>query len=94
MSSYLWLKEEKSIKVIPQGFNFDDIRLAEYQRNPIPTFGYAGLFYSDIRNPKNLFEFLCSLDFDFVLSSILIYPVLTAILVWNHMSGSWVLSWN
>ena len=65
MSSYLWLKEEKSIKVIPQGFNFDDIRLAEYQRNPIPTFGYAGLFYSDIRSPKNLFEFLCSLDFDF-----------------------------
>ena len=65
VSSYLWLKEEKSIKVIPQGFNFDDIRLAEYQRNPIPTFGYAGLFYSDIRNPKNLFEFLCSLDFDF-----------------------------
>lgn len=49
VSSYLWLKEEKSIKVIPQGFNFDDIRLAEYQRNPIPTFGYAGLFYSDIR---------------------------------------------
>lgn len=63
--SYLWLKDKDNIKVIPQGFNYDEVRLVEYHKNLIPTFGYAGLFYSDIRNPANLFEFLCSLDFDF-----------------------------
>ncbi len=65
ISSYLWLKDRADIRVIPQGFNYAEVRLAEYRRNPVPTFGYAGLFYSDIRNPANFFEFLCSLDFDF-----------------------------
>lgn len=65
VASYLWLKDKSAIKVIPQGFNFSEVKQAIYQENKIPTFGYAGLFYSDIRNPCDFFEFLCCLDFDF-----------------------------
>lgn len=57
--------EEEKIKEIPQGFNFDKIEVQEYKKNEVVTFGYAGIFYKDIRNPEMFFEFLCSLDFNF-----------------------------
>lgn len=65
LNSYTWLKERNKIKVIPQGFNFEEIRLGEYSPNEQITFAYAGLFYSDIRNPKSFLNFLCECDFDF-----------------------------
>lgn len=65
LDTYRWLKDDDHIKVIPQGFNFSEIKLRKYVPNKLPTFMYAGIFYSDIRNPKKLFEFLLSLSFDF-----------------------------
>ncbi|MDB8567893.1 hypothetical protein [Turicibacter sanguinis] len=43
------------IKIIPQGFDIDSIEVANYEKNKICTFAYAGLFYEKIRNPKKLF---------------------------------------
>lgn len=65
IDSYKWLKDEIHIRVIPQGFNFSTIKLAKYISNPVPTFAFAGLFYSDIRNPRVFLDFLSSLDLDF-----------------------------
>jgi len=66
VNDYLWLKDKSKIKVIPQGFDLSNIELNKYIPNEVPVFGYAGLFYSDIRNPKSFFEYLCGLDVDFV----------------------------
>lgn len=55
------------IKVIPQGFNFENDRqfLAKYSENVIPTFAYAGAFYKDKRDPRTLLEYLVNLEIDF-----------------------------
>tara|TARA_R100000306_G_C4380803_1_gene144224 strand:- start:5526 stop:6629 length:1104 start_codon:yes stop_codon:yes gene_type:complete len=54
------------IKVIPQGFNFDDYNdLPEYKKNTIPTFIYAGAFYKNIRDPRPFLSYLTTLDDNF-----------------------------
>ena len=58
-------KSADRIKVIPQGFDMSEIRIANYQPNDVIKFGYAGLFYKKIRNPKLLFDYLCSIKKDF-----------------------------
>lgn len=63
-----YLEEFKDkIKVIPQGFNFDDIKLAEYQKNNIPTFAYSGAVYKDLRDPSKFLDYLTTLDIPFKL---------------------------
>ena len=59
------------IKVIPQGFDFDENREKVEPNNSIPTFGYAGTFYEDIRNPRKFMELLCKIDkpFKFIVYS-------------------------
>ena len=50
------------IKVIPQGFRFDLKRPeVDDQMNPIPTFAYAGTFYSKFRDPTRFLDYLCTL---------------------------------
>lgn len=54
------------IRVIPQGFNFDSVPLGKIRsQNNVITFGYAGTFYKDIRDPSLFLEYLCSLDSNF-----------------------------
>ena len=53
------------IYVIPQGFDFSEVKLSEYSKNRIPTFLYAGLFYPEKRDPTNFLKHLASLDIDF-----------------------------
>lgn len=55
----------EKIKVIPQGFDFVNNRLAEYEKNERPTFAFAGIFYENLRDPKIFFEYLCSIKYDF-----------------------------
>ncbi len=55
-------KDKRFIKIIPQGFDFSDIRIAKYVPNINPVFGYAGVFYEDIRDPRPLLECLLDLD--------------------------------
>jgi len=59
------------IKIIPQGFDFDENREKIEPNNSIPTFGYAGTFYEDIRNPRKFMELLCTIDkpFKFIVYS-------------------------
>lgn len=66
IDSYISLEVQKKIHIIPQGFNFDNIIVAEYKKKPIIRFAFAGNFYKKIRNPEILFEFLLKCDFDFI----------------------------
>ena len=53
------------IKVIPQGFSFEDNNLPNYYPNKIPTFGFSGLFYKGLRDPIAFLEYLCTIEKDF-----------------------------
>lgn len=56
---------EDKIHVIPQGFDFSEVKLAEYKKNEKPTFLYAGLFYPEKRDPTLFLEYLSKIDKDF-----------------------------
>lgn len=53
------------IRVIPQGFNFEEVRLAEYEKNNIPTFAYSGIIYEGKRDPSKFMKFLTTLTYNF-----------------------------
>lgn len=53
------------IRVIPQAFNFNKTPIAKYEKNPIPTFVFAGTFYPGKRDPYSFIEYLLKLDRDF-----------------------------
>lgn len=55
----------KKIRIIPQGFKFDKTPIAEYRKNTIPTFAYAGALYGK-RDPKNFLIFLSSINKPFL----------------------------
>lgn len=59
-TSYLGYYPEfrDKIRVIPQGFDIDDIALDPYKPNEVPTFAFAGSFIPGRRDPRQLFEFL------------------------------------
>lgn len=63
---YLNYVDNSKIKVIPQGINFEEVETTPYKKNKVPHFAYAGIFYSDKRNPEGFLEFLCSVKEDFV----------------------------
>lgn len=52
----------EKIKVIPQGFDFNLTKLAEYKQNTAPTFGYSGIFYKDLRDPEKFLQYLVELN--------------------------------
>ncbi len=53
------------IKIIPQGFDFNNIKLAEYSPNKVPTFAFSGKLYPSLRDPRNFINYLSTLDADF-----------------------------
>lgn len=53
------------IKIIPQGFLFDENITRSEPKNKILTFAYAGTFYKDIRNPSQFLTFLSKVDIEF-----------------------------
>jgi hypothetical protein len=54
------------IRIIPQGFRFDNIRLdLNMTKNKVPTFAYSGIFYHGIRNPSPFLNYLSTLDKSF-----------------------------
>lgn len=63
-TSYLGYYPEfkDKIRVIPQGFNFENTVLPEYKKNDIPTFAFAGRLIPGKRDPKMLLEFLTKID--------------------------------
>lgn len=54
------------IRVIPQGFNFDEINIGNYIQSDVIKFGYAGGFTKWRRDPSSLCDFLCSLPQEFL----------------------------
>ena len=50
------------IRVIPQGFNFEDVVLLPYIKNNIPHFAYSGTVYPQSRDPRTFLEYLCTVD--------------------------------
>lgn len=57
---------QHKIKVIPQGFDFSEIR-PNYEEglNKMPTFAYAGMLGVGTRDPRPFLDMLCSLNQDF-----------------------------
>ena len=58
----------EKIKVIPQGFDFESVKLPEYSPNAIPTFVFAGKAYPGLRDPGNFLKYLstCGKPLSFV----------------------------
>jgi hypothetical protein len=50
------------IRVIPQGFNFDEIETADTEINDHPTFAYAGGLIPGRRDPKDFLNFLVNYE--------------------------------
>jgi hypothetical protein len=55
----------KRIRVIPQGFNFDECKNYTTPVNSIPTFAYAGALNKDFRDPSKFLQYISSLDSPF-----------------------------
>lgn len=64
-SGYLANIQDK-IRVIPQGFNLEGIKLAKYTKNEIPHFAYAGSIYIGQRDPSTFLKYLSCVNCDFV----------------------------
>lgn len=54
------------ITEITQGFNFDNIQLANYTKNQIPTFAFAGTVGLVMRNPEKFLTYLLTIKRDFL----------------------------
>ncbi len=54
------------IKIIPQGFKFENTDYSEYFKgHDVPHFIYAGGFIPGIRDPRPFLDYLCTVDTDF-----------------------------
>ncbi len=60
---------QNKIKVIPQAFNFDEVKLNEYIQNKVLTFAYSGVFIPGKRDPRPILDFLeqSNVDFKFII---------------------------
>lgn len=56
---------EDKITVIPQGYDFSNIKIPEYKKNRILTFAYAGAFYHELRDPSNFLRYLASINIEY-----------------------------
>lgn len=53
------------LRVIPQAFDFDEVKLQKYVPNKVPTFAFSGNLIPKVRDPKPLLDHLCTLNLDF-----------------------------
>lgn len=67
ISLYAPMIEKNKIKIIPQGFNMDNLNLYKGKFDGAVRIAYAGVFYRDIRNPEFLFKHLASVNKDYEL---------------------------
>lgn len=58
-------KFRNKVRIIPQGFDFSNYKLANYVPNSVPTFAYSGAVYRKLRDPSKFLDFLSTLKFDF-----------------------------
>lgn len=62
---YLRFKPQSKIITVPQGVSYENIKVADYKKNSIPTFGYAGNFLLKLRDPTIFLEYLSTLSIQF-----------------------------
>ena len=57
------------IRVIPQAFDFEEVKRKEYKPNLVPTFAFSGNLIPKVRDPRPLLDYLSSLGkgFKFIL---------------------------
>lgn len=56
----------EKIRVIPQGFDFSELNgNLESPHNEVPTFAFSGTFIPNLRDPRPILDYLCSLNRDF-----------------------------
>ena len=60
-----YLEFKHKIRVIPQAFDFSEVKRKKYVKNDIPTFAFSGNLIPHIRDPKPLLEYLAALNIDF-----------------------------
>jgi glycosyltransferase involved in cell wall biosynthesis len=66
MKKYYYKEFHNKIRIIPQGFNFEEVKLNKTKpTNKVPTFAFAGTFIRTTRNPGPLLEYLSELESDF-----------------------------
>lgn len=63
--AFTQLVDTSKLRVIPQGFDFSEVKVYDYKEGKIPVFCYAGVFYDGIRDPTSFFEYLSNLSIDF-----------------------------
>lgn len=64
-AKYGYYKEfHEKIRIIPQGFNFEVVKEKPFVNN-VPSFAYAGSFIEGTRDPRQLIQYLLSLDISF-----------------------------
>lgn len=56
---------KSKIRIIPQAFDFSEVKLQEYVPNQIPTFAFSGNLIPKVRDPKPLLDYLCEVNKDF-----------------------------
>ncbi len=57
---------QNKIRIIPQGFNMENVALKKYYQHRIPHFAYAGSVYPGKRDPSSFLEYLCEIKSEFV----------------------------
>ena len=65
--AYAPLLPNSKIKIIPQGFNMDNLNLYKGDFTGPVRIAYAGVFYWDIRNPEFIFKYLNDSDIEYEL---------------------------
>jgi len=59
LKKYFFKEFDNKYKVIPQGFNFDEVKIYERPvQNEVITFAYSGGFLKNARDPGKLLDFL------------------------------------
>ena len=53
------------IHIIPQGFDFSEVTLADYRVCNVPTFAFSGIVYPKLRDPKNFLKSLLDINAEF-----------------------------
>jgi len=60
---YYYPEFQNKIRVIPQGFKFEDSKTFEgLINNEVPTFAFAGRFLPQLRDPRPFLDYLSTLD--------------------------------
>ena len=65
--AYAPLLPQNKIKIIPQGFRMDNLKLYKGDFTGPVRIAYAGVFYWDIRNPEFIFKYLNNIDIEYEL---------------------------